>query len=105
MTFCDKHHEDIFLSVMLECCEEAVYEHAVSGNDDESKRSIIRDSLRHEVSLRYGHSSVPCIKEVASQPDIDWMLYPIYQVPLGGKWFNEKAILLGDAAHAVCLDI
>ncbi|CRG83470.1 hypothetical protein PISL3812_00821 [Talaromyces islandicus] len=101
MTFCNKHHEDIFLSVMLECCEEAVEGHTVNDDDDEPKRSMIRDSLRREVSLRYSHSSVPCIKEVASQSDIDWMLYPIYQVPLGGKWSNEKAILLGDAAHAM----
>lgn len=105
MTFCNKHHEDMLLSVKLECCEEAVKAHAVNEDDDESKRSIIRDSLRHEVSLRYCHSSIPCIKEVASKSDIDWTLYPIYQVPLKGKWSTEKAILLGDAAHAVCLHI
>jgi 2-polyprenyl-6-methoxyphenol hydroxylase-like FAD-dependent oxidoreductase len=105
MTFCNKHHEDIFLSVMLECCEEAVKGHTVHDDDDETKRSMIKDALSQEVSLRYGQSSIPCIKEVAANTDIDWMLYPIYQVPLGGKWSTERAILLGDAAHAVCLDI
>lgn len=102
MTFYNKYHEDIFVSVMLECCEEAVEGHTVHDDDDESKRSRIKDSLRHEVSLRYGQSSIPCIKEITAQSDVDWMLYPIYQVPLGGRWFTERAILLGDAAHAVC---
>ena len=35
----------------------------------------------------------------------EWSLYPIYALPPKGKWISPKSrcILLGDAAHAVCL--
>jgi 2-polyprenyl-6-methoxyphenol hydroxylase-like FAD-dependent oxidoreductase len=100
LTFFDKNREDMFISAMLECDEGSVRDHTEKGNWN---RARINESLRREVSSRFGDSTIPCVREVASSPAIDWMLYPIYQVPLGGKWHNGRAILIGDAAHAVSL--
>ncbi|KAH8690112.1 salicylate hydroxylase [Talaromyces proteolyticus] len=99
MTFCDKFHQEMFVSVMLECREDAVGDYVVVSNEE--RKRIIRESLAREVRMRYGDSAIPCIRETVSRPDIDWMMYPIFQVPLGGRWYTDKAILLGDAAHAM----
>lgn len=35
------------------------------------------------------------------QTTTDVKFYPIFRLPLGGKWANGKCLLLGDAAHAM----
>lgn len=100
MTFFDKPRENIFISAMVECQEDSVRDHTEKRTWNQSK---VNESLRREVFSRFGDSAIPCVREAASSPDIDWMLYPIYQVPLGGKWYTSRAILVGDAAHAVSI--
>ncbi|OKL62621.1 hypothetical protein UA08_01244 [Talaromyces atroroseus] len=98
MTFYDKPRDGMFVSAMLECQETAVRDHTETRGWN---RVMISESLRREVYSRFGNSAIPCVREVSSSTDIDWMLYPIYQVPVGGKWHNGRAILIGDAAHAM----
>lgn len=98
ITFHEKQHQEIFTSAMVECREESVKDHT---DMVKWKRDMINDSLRNEISSRFKDSVIPFVREVATSPEVDWMMYPIYQVPLGGNWYTKRAILLGDAAHAV----
>jgi 2-polyprenyl-6-methoxyphenol hydroxylase-like FAD-dependent oxidoreductase len=103
MSFYDQKREEIFLSAMVQCREEAVPDHRLDvyyGEDRSRRQTLINSSLRHEVTDRFGDSAVPCIREVA-QMDIEWLLYPVYQISPGGRWCTSRAMLLGDAAHAV----
>lgn len=98
MTFYEGLHQDIFVSAMLECRADSVRDYAEAGKWERNK---IKEALSREVSERFADSVIPCVRETATSPNVDWMLYPIYQVPLGGKWYTDRAILIGDAAHAV----
>ncbi|KAL1977519.1 hypothetical protein VTN31DRAFT_378 [Thermomyces dupontii] len=103
MSFFDKQREELFLSAMVECREEAVQDHRVESyaQGDSRRQTLISESLRREVFERFGDSAIPCIREVAAATDIDWLLYPIHEVPPGGRWHIDRALLLGDAAHAM----
>jgi 2-polyprenyl-6-methoxyphenol hydroxylase-like FAD-dependent oxidoreductase len=57
-------------------------------------------ALRYQVRSKFGNSAFPWIKEWIEETR-DWELYPIYQVRQRGKWHVDRALLLGDAAHAV----
>lgn len=103
MSFFDKQREELFLSAMVECREEAVEDHRVESyaQGDPHRQTLISESLRREIFERFGDSAIPCVREVAAATDIEWLLYPIHEVPPGGRWHVDKALLLGDAAHAV----
>jgi 2-polyprenyl-6-methoxyphenol hydroxylase-like FAD-dependent oxidoreductase len=102
ITFHEKQHQEIFTSAMVECREESVKDHTEM---EKWKRDLINESLRNEISSRFKDSVIPFVREVATSPEVDWMMYPIYHVPLGGKWYTKRAILLGDAAHAVSASV
>lgn len=105
MSFCDQNHEEIFLSAMVQCREVAVQDHRLNENrPDPRRQALIHSSLRREVVDRFGDSAVPCIRE-AVRLDTEWLLYPIYEVAPGRRWYTKRAILLGDAAHAVSLHL
>jgi hypothetical protein len=57
---------------------------------------------RYQVRSKFGASAFPWIREWIDETR-DWELYPIYQVRQRGKWHAERALLLGDAAHAVSM--
>lgn len=103
MSFCDQQRRDLFLSAMVECREDAVMDHQVErwSRQDPHRQALISDSLRHEVLDRFGTSSIPAVREAVQLTEVDWLLYPIYQIPPGRRWYSDRAILLGDAAHAV----
>lgn len=75
MSFSDQHRCDLFLSVMVECREEAVMDHRVEkwSQQDPHRQALISDSLRHEVFDRFGDSSIPSVREVAQLTDVDWL--------------------------------
>ncbi|EED19127.1 monoxygenase, putative [Talaromyces stipitatus ATCC 10500] len=98
VTFYEKQRQEIFASAMVECREESAKDHTGLGK---WKKEIINRSLRGEMSSRFSESVIPFIREIATSTEVDWMMYPIYQVPLGGNWYTHRAILLGDAAHAM----
>lgn len=102
MSFCDQNHEELFLSAMVQCREEAVQDHRLdeSRAADSRRQALINSSLRRELVDRFGDSAVPCIREVV-RLDTEWLLYPIYEVAPGRRWYTKRGILLGDAAHAV----
>ncbi|KAL1962225.1 hypothetical protein VTN77DRAFT_9881 [Rasamsonia byssochlamydoides] len=101
MSFCDQDHEEIFLSAMVECREEAIEDYRLDeSRHDPRRQALVTSSLRREVVDRFGGSAVPCVREVVNL-DAEWLLYPVFEVAPGGRWYTKRAILLGDAAHAM----
>ncbi|KAL4889400.1 hypothetical protein BDV59DRAFT_195667 [Aspergillus ambiguus] len=57
-------------------------------------------SIRHLVRSHFGQTPLPYVHELINSIP-DWGLYPVYQVRQGGKWYTDRVLLLGDAAHAM----
>lgn len=58
------------------------------------------DFLKKDILSRYPDGSLSGIQSLVSRCE-EWNLYPVYSLPPGGVWSRGRALLLGDAAHAV----
>lgn len=103
-SYVDREHEQIFLAAIVQVNEDLLSHYRMEAGQDPRKQAAIKRALRDEMKHRFGKSSVPCIREMTSK-SADWMLYPVYQVKPGSRWHTNRAILLGDAAHAVSLPL
>lgn len=92
--FCDAKKETIYAAAVMEVKEQLNHEGwKVKGSD--------QDATRKELLSRFGDSKMPCLVEIVEKVE-DLYFYPVNALPSGGKWSSKRAILLGDAAHAVC---
>lgn len=99
-SYCDRDCEQLFVAAIVSFDEELLPFYRAEPGREWRNRNIIRQTLEEEMRHRFGKSAFPCIRAITNQAN-DWMLYPVYQVRPGGRWYNDRALLLGDAAHAV----
>lgn len=100
-TFCDKNKEDIFIAALAEIDSEHLTKEAWRPQHDNWRpRWTPMKALRDDIHERFGDSVIPCVREIVEKAP-EWFLYPVYELQPGGKWFTERVLLLGDAAHAV----
>lgn len=101
-SFCDRDCENIFAAAIVQFRKDDVSKYRLEPGQEWATQNRIRCALRAMMRDRFAESAIPCIREMV-QSEADWMLYPVYQVSPGGRWSTNRAILIGDAAHAVCL--
>ncbi|KAE8356117.1 hypothetical protein BDV28DRAFT_2504 [Aspergillus coremiiformis] len=99
-SYCDREHDQIFLAAIVQFPESNLPHCKIENGQDWVTQHRIKNSLQEEMQSRFGKSAIPCIREMTSKP-ADWMLYPVYQVRPGARWHTDRALLLGDAAHAM----
>lgn len=61
-----------------------------------------QDEIKHRVEERYlgGNVKMKGISDIVNNSH-SWNLYPVYSLTPQGTWSSPRAILVGDAAHAV----
>jgi 2-polyprenyl-6-methoxyphenol hydroxylase-like FAD-dependent oxidoreductase len=101
-SYCDRDCDQIFAAAIVQFSQESLSRYRLEPGQDRATQHRIRCALREEIWGRFGKCGIPCIREII-ESKADWMLYPVYQVRPGGRWCTNRAILLGDAAHAVSL--
>ncbi|KAJ5787890.1 hypothetical protein N7457_002880 [Penicillium paradoxum] len=99
-SYCDRDHDQLFAAAIVQFSQDALRHYRLRQGQDWATQHRIRCALRQEIRDRFGKCVIPCIKEIV-ESKADWMLYPVYQVPPGGRWCLNRVILLGDAAHAM----
>ncbi|KAJ5365507.1 hypothetical protein N7517_008393 [Penicillium concentricum] len=99
-SYCDRDREQIFAAAIVQFSREALALYRLKPGQDWATQNKIRCALRQEIRDRFRKCAIPCIKEMI-ESNADWMLYPVYQVPPGGRWCMNRVVLLGDAAHAM----
>lgn len=99
-SYCDREREHIFVSAIVQFNEQSSLRRRLEARNDWRSRHHTQQALQEEVQQRFGHSGIPCIREMMYKGR-DWMLYPVYQVRPGGTWATNRILLLGDSAHAV----
>ncbi|KAL5364819.1 hypothetical protein BJX96DRAFT_179297 [Aspergillus floccosus] len=92
-TFCDHDREVIYVVLLMPAEAQASREGWKSmGHDQEMVRS---EGLR-----RTQEAAIPDLVKMIEGVQ-DWTLYPVYILPPNGRWFTDRVMLLGDAAHAM----
>lgn len=79
-----------------------MYMEEPAGDARDGWKSLGRDqdAVRKEVVGCFDAGRVSGVQETVAMCE-DWHLYPVYMLPAEGFWFRGRAMLMGDAAHAV----
>jgi 2-polyprenyl-6-methoxyphenol hydroxylase-like FAD-dependent oxidoreductase len=90
--FCDKKKETMYW----------FNSHEMPPKDRDGWTAYGAESGRIKEALleRVKDVNFPLIREVLDKSD-KMSFYPIYSLPLGGKWYTRRTILLGDAGHGM----
>ncbi|KAL4946040.1 hypothetical protein BDV06DRAFT_209022 [Aspergillus oleicola] len=110
-SFCDRNHANLFLAAIVQINEAVLPRYRLDAPNsatsashsefiDNRARLAIHSALQSEIHFRFAGSADPWVRDVA-RLKANWMLYPVYQVRPGGRWWKGQVILLGDAAHAM----
>ncbi|KAL4903857.1 hypothetical protein BDW74DRAFT_168707 [Aspergillus multicolor] len=101
-SYCDRNHATLFLAAIVQIKETLLPGYRMDGHHvtDPRHRTAIHTALQNEIHSRFAGSGIPWVRDVANLKT-NWMLYPVYQVRPGGRWWKGRVILLGDAAHAM----
>ena len=95
-SFVDPERTKIYIAAVMQVEEqESKMEWRARGSD--------HDAIVKEIHRRYDDSAIPCLPQMVNQLK-DLFLFPVFQLGPGGKWTRGRAVLLGDAAHAVSGD-
>ncbi|PNY23981.1 Salicylate hydroxylase [Tolypocladium capitatum] len=65
-----------------------------------SARGADTAGIKRKVRDTFSGGALPCLGSIIDRCD-EWFFFPIYMLPPGGTWANGRALLLGDAAHAM----
>lgn len=101
-TFCDRQRSELFVAALAQVDGAHIASGLlrVQGQDYQRAKKSSVNALRDDLRGRFGKAAQPCIREIIEKCP-DWTLYPVYEVPPGGKWCSSRIMLIGDAAHAV----
>ncbi|GFF61189.1 FAD-dependent urate hydroxylase [Aspergillus udagawae] len=101
-SYCDPSHQTMFVAAIMRVNEHIIERYRALGYTDTNIAALTsaQMALRYQVRSKFGTSAFPWIREWIEETR-DWELYPIYQVRQRGKWHVDRALLLGDAAHAM----
>lgn len=88
--FCDPQHETIYWFVSHE-----VPLRNPEGWSTQDKES---EKVKAEVRERMKDIKVPLMEDILNKSP--WFrFYPVFKLPPQGKWYTERTVLVGDAAH------
>ncbi|KAL3477048.1 hypothetical protein BJX99DRAFT_227000 [Aspergillus californicus] len=107
-SYCDRSHATLFLAAIVQISESLLPRYRIDTSpssspypiNDPRHRLAIHAALQKEIYSRFSNAGHPWIRDVANLKT-NWMLYPVYKVRPGGRWWKGRVILLGDAAHAM----
>jgi len=91
--FCDADKQTLYFAAVMEVKYELDHEGWKAQRSDQER-------TRNDIHSRFGGSKGPSLMEMVDKAE-DIFFYPVYVLSPRGKWSSERAMLLGDAAHAM----
>ena len=97
MSYCDAERSKLYYAFLLP------FEKKPEGRDDWLIWKEDKQKTLEEVKSRFQDVKLNYVKDLIDFVD-ELFFYPLVRLPEQGKWCKGRALLLGDAAHAVRLD-
>jgi 2-polyprenyl-6-methoxyphenol hydroxylase-like FAD-dependent oxidoreductase len=94
-SYTDPQQTRIYLGAVMETQEQG-------SREGWKMRGLDRERTEKEVQRRYAECAFPCLPEFIAKAE-DWIFYPVCRLEPAGTWSRGRVILLGDAAHGVCV--
>jgi 2-polyprenyl-6-methoxyphenol hydroxylase-like FAD-dependent oxidoreductase len=83
----------MFFAAVMEVKEE-------QGKDGWRVRGKVADEARRDLLRRFESEKLPYMEQMAKATD-DLYFFPVFTLDNRGQWSHGRALLIGDAAHAV----
>lgn len=93
MSYYDEAKTKIYAAGVMETAE-------AESREGWKVKNGAKDALKADMIDRFGQGAEPIISEILEKTQ-EWFLFPVFKLQPRGKWFNERCLLIGDAAHAV----
>jgi 2-polyprenyl-6-methoxyphenol hydroxylase-like FAD-dependent oxidoreductase len=93
MSYSNAERSEVYVAAVMETAE-------AESREGWKVKNGAKEALKADISDRFGGSPEPVIDELLAKVQ-EWFLYPVFKLPPKGKWFHERCLLIGDAAHAV----
>jgi 2-polyprenyl-6-methoxyphenol hydroxylase-like FAD-dependent oxidoreductase len=95
VTFCNPQRDNAHVSAVMEVKDEK------DGSRDGWKaRGEDKQKVQADILASFADGGLKNLSSFLGKVD-DWTMYPVYILPRQGKWSRGRALLIGDAAHAV----
>lgn len=99
LTYYEPSHENLYLAFVNPTAEKK------DAREGWSLRGADKEGIKREIENTFEGGGLPFVAEDILKKCDEWFFFPVYMLPPGGEWFKGRAILLGDAAHAVRFDL
>ena len=91
--YCNAEKTTIYVAAVMEVPE-------CQGDDGWRIKGKVAEETRGSLLRRFESEKLPCIKEMTGATE-DLFFYPVFTLSKGGLWHRGRALLIGDASHAV----
>jgi salicylate hydroxylase len=97
VSYCNASKTDLFLAAVMEVKEQ-------QDQDGWRVRGKVADDTRKSILDRFESSKLPCLSQMTNAIE-ELFFYPVSTLDSGGIWSKGRALLIGDAAHAVSFHV
>ena len=94
VTYYEPSHQRLYLAYVKPMAEKENAREGWAAHGSDKAR------LKTELKEAFAGGGLPYLPDIIDLCD-DWFFFPVYMLPPEGTWFMGRAIVIGDAAHAV----
>lgn len=96
VTFFEPSLRKLYLATVIARPEKA------DGPDGKRATGEDKEVVQQDFLRRFRGGKLVGLEEAVKRCE-EWVSFPVYMLPPDGVWSKDRALLLGDAAHAVCV--
>lgn len=94
LTYYEPSHEKLYLAFVNPMTEKE------NAREGWSVHGADKEGIKRSIRGTFQGGALKCLSEIIDLCE-EWFFFPVYMLPQEGDWCKGRAIVIGDAAHAV----